>query len=264
MGKAVLTYPADGVRTLAELQNGVVIISSDEHYWPGHVSTAHRALLAAIRGLKPSMYVSNGDSFDGAAAGRHGRIMWEAKPSVKQELEAVTDRKAEIVEAAGGACALHWNWGNHDQRFNTKLSGNVPEFEGVPGFDLRDHFPRWRFSMSLFINGHTMVKHRWHNGVHATWNNVLKSGVSIVTGHLHALGSRAYTDYRGTRYAVDTGTLAHPFGEQFTYSEDCPANHRSGFAVLTFHKGRLMPPELLEVIDEGEGLVCFRGQVFHV
>jgi hypothetical protein len=140
----------------------------------------------------------------------------------------------------------------------------VPEFEGVPGFDLRDHFPRWRFSMSLFINGHTMVKHRWHNGVHATWNNVLKSGVSIVTGHLHALGSRAYTDYRGTRYAVDTGTLAHLFGEQFTYSEDCPANHRSGFAVLTFHKGRLMPPELLEVIDEDEGLVCFRGQVFNV
>lgn len=134
----------------------------------------------------------------------------------------------------------------------------------VHGFCLEDHFPAWKFGMSLLVNGHTMIKHRWHNGVHATHNNVLKSGVSMVTGHLHALQVRPYTDYNGTRYAVDTGTLAAVNGPQFTYSEDTPANHRSGFAVLTFHRGRLLPPELLEVIDEDAGLVCFRGQVIAV
>lgn len=86
----------------------------------------------------------------------------------------------------------------------------------------------------------------------------------MVTGHLHALQVRPWTDYRGTRYAVDTGTLACPTGEQFTYSEDSPANHRSGFAVLTFHKGKLLPPELLEVVDEEEGMICFRGQIVRV
>jgi hypothetical protein len=189
--------------------------------------------------------------------------MWESRPNVKQELEAVQDRMAELADAAGGA-KLHWNWGNHDMRFDTKLSSMVPEFEGVFGFSLKDHFPRWKFSMSLMVNDHTMIKHRWHNGVHAAWNNVLKSGVSIATGHLHALQVRPYTDYNGTRYAVDTGTLAHPAGPQFRYSEDTPANHRSGLAVLTFYRGRLMPPELIEVVDEDEGLVSFRGQVIKV
>ncbi|WP_097066511.1 hypothetical protein [Nitrosovibrio sp. Nv4] len=258
-----ITMPADSVRVQVEMENGVIIVGSDKHYWPGLVSTAHRAAVSAIKGMKPNMYITNGDAFDGPTAGRHGRIMWEARPSVKQELEAVQDRLAEIEKAMGNG-ALHWNWGNHDQRFNTKLSAMVPEFEGVPGFNLKDHFPRWKFGMSLMVNGHTMVKHRWHNGIHAAYNNVLKSGTSVVTGHLHALQVRPYTDYNGTRYAVDTGTLAHPFGPQFTYAEDSPANHRSGFAVLTFHKGKLMPPELLEVIDEEAGLVFFRGVAFTV
>jgi hypothetical protein len=109
-----------------------------------------------------------------------------------------------------------------------------------------------------------MIKHRYHNGIHAAYNNTMKSGASIVTGHLHALQVRPYTDYNGTRYAVDTGTLADPFGAQFTYAEDNPANHRSGFAVLTFHKGKLMPPELCEVVNEEEGLVFFRGRSFAV
>lgn len=256
-------YSADQVRTHADIEDGAVIVSSDEHYWPGLVTTAHRALLVAIRELKPKLYVSNGDSFDGASAGRHGRIMWEARPTVAQELAAVKDRKAEIVEALRDG-AKHWNWGNHDQRFNTKLSSMVPEFQGVAGFNLQDHFPGWKFSMSLMVNDSVVIKHRWHNGIHAAYNNVMKSGLSMVTGHLHALQVRPYTDYRGTRYAVDTGTLAAPDGEQFTYGEDNPANHRSGFAVLTFHRGKLLPPELLEVVDEDAGLVCFRGQVVAV
>jgi hypothetical protein len=261
--KMVLTFPHDGIRVNAQIENGVVVVGSDAHYWPGIQSTAHRALVIVVRELKPKMYCLNGDGFDGAAAGRHGRIMWESKPNVKQELEAVKERNGEIEEEIKDG-ALQWNWGNHDQRFSTKLSAMVPEFEGVPGFNLEGHFPRWKFGMSLMINDHTMVKHRWHNGVHATWNNVLKSGTSIVTGHLHALQARPFTDYRGTRYAIDTGTLACPTGPQFTYAEDNPANHRSGFAVLTFHRGQLLPPELLEVIDEDAGLVCFRGQVIKV
>src|SRR5687768_18414478 len=109
------------------------------------------------------MYIKNGDAFDGPTAGRHGRIMWEQRPNVKQELEAVQERMAEIDDALPMASMRQFNWGNHDQRFNTKLSAMVPEFEGVPGFNLMDHLPAWQFGMSLMINEHTMVKHRWHN-----------------------------------------------------------------------------------------------------
>lgn len=258
-----VTIPANGVRVNAELEDGIIIVASDAHYWPGLVSTAHRALVVAIKELKPKMVVMNGDAFDGAQISRHDRIGWDQRPTVKQELEAVKDRLGDIESVAGNA-KLHWTWGNHDMRFATRLASFVPQFEGVSGFGLQDHFPRWKFSTSVMVNDHTMIKHRWHNGVHATWNNTLKAGTSIVTGHLHALQVRPFTDYNGTRYAVDTGTLAAISGPQFDYAEDCPMNHRSGFAVLTLRDGKLLPPELLEVIDEDDGLVCFRGQVVAV
>jgi hypothetical protein len=132
------------------------------------------------------------------------------------------------------------------------------------GMSLDEHFPLWRFSMSLMVNDNTMIKHRYHNGIHAIYNNILKSGCSMVTGHLHSLKVTPFTDYNGSRYGVDTGTLSPVDADAFTYSEDSPKNHRSGFAILTFHEGKLMPPELCEVIDEEEGLVYFRGQVIKV
>lgn len=258
-----VTLPSNGVRVNVDIEDGVIIVGSDAHYWPGLISTAHRAFVLAIKELKPRMVVINGDAFDGAQISRHDRIGWDVRPNVKQELEAVSDRLGE-VEAATGA-KLHWTWGNHDMRYATRLASQVSQFEGVRGFTLCDHFPRWKFSTSIMVNGHTMIKHRWHSGVHCSYNNVLKSGVSMVCGHTHSLKVTPYTDYGPhTRYGVDTGTLASPTGPQFDYGEDSPANHRSGFAVLTFYSGRLLPPELLEVIDEDNGLVCFRGQIIKV
>ena len=72
----------------------------------------------------------------------------------------------------------------------------------------------------------------------------------------------AYDDYNGTRWGVDTGTLADPAGPQFEYGEDNPQNHRSGFAVLTFEDGELRDPELVRVIDSGR--VNWRGKSYDV
>ena len=262
---AKIFYPANGVRATTEIDSGVVLVASDCHYWPDLISTAHRAFVKLVKELKPTICVINGDAFDGASISRHpAGGTWQALPSVKQELEACQDRLEEIQKAAGAA-QLHFCWGNHDLRFNARLQQQVGDtFKGVMGMNLQEHFPLWRFSMALMINDHTMIKHRYHNGIHAIYNNILKSGSSMVTGHLHSLKCTPFTDYRGTRYGVDTGTLSPVDADAFTYAEGNPANHRSGFAVLTFHEGRLMPPELCEVIDEEEGLVYFRGQVIKV
>lgn len=261
--EAKVTLPANGVRVNVDMEDGVILVGSDAHYWPGYVSTAHRAFVAACRGLRPAMVVMNGDAFDGASVSRHPRSGWEGRPTVKQELEAVTDRLGEIAEAAGNA-KRHWTWGNHDIRFNGRLAATAHEFEGVAGFDLRDHFPAWAFSTSVMVNERTQIKHRNYNGIHAAYNATLKTGLSTVNGHLHSLKVTPWTDLTGTRYGVDTGSLADVWGPQFEYTEDGTRNHRAGFAVLTFHKGRLLPPELLEVIDEENGLACFRGQVVEV
>ena len=246
-----------------DIENGTVIVFSDAHFWDDVPTTAYRALIHFIKELKPKLLVANGDIFDGASNSRHASINWEKKPSIIQELNACKSMMDSIVKSTTKGTELTWCVGNHDSRFETYLAANAPQYQEVQGFNLKDHFPEWRMCWATWINGHTVIKHRWKGGIHATHNNTLGSGVSIITGHLHSLKVTPYTDYTGTRYGVDTGCLSDVGGDQFVnYLETNPTNWRSGFAVLNFHNSKLLPPELVEVIDEG--VVAFRGKAYEV
>lgn len=242
-----------------EIDDGVIVVFSDAHFWPGQGKTvAHNALLEVVKDVRPTATVANGDIFDGARVSRHARLGWEKLPTVKEELDICDEYMHEIRLAAGPQrSAFFWNMGNHDQRFDRMLAQNAAEYEGVLS-RLEDRFNDWEFAWSLDVNGHTMIKHRWHNGIHAGYNNALKSGRTIVTGHLHRLLVTPWADYNGRRWGVDTGTLSDPHGPQFEYGENNPTPHTPGFAVLTFKNGMLLPPELCEVI---EGHAYFRGQL---
>jgi hypothetical protein len=244
-----------------EVKSGVVIVGSDAHYWPGDPSTAHRALVKFIKELRPHVVILNGDVFDGASISRWERIGWDSRPTVKQELDVCNERLVEIEDAAKGA-ERYWPLGNHDARFETFLAKHAPQFEGIEFFSLKDRYPKWKPCWSLFLND-TVIKHRFKGGIHATHNNTMWAGKSIVTGHLHSMKVTPFSDYNGTRYGIDTGTLADPQGEQFVdYTEDNPKNWRSGFAVLTYHNKRLLWPEFVHVIGDTE--VEFRGKVYTV
>jgi len=246
-----------------DIDNGTVIVFSDAHFWDEEPNTAYRALIHFIKELKPTLIVANGDMFDGATNSRHASIGWEKKPSLIQELKACKAMMDGVVKSAAKGTQLTWCIGNHDSRFETYLAAHAPQYQEVEGFSLKDHFPEWRMCWATWINGHTVVKHRWKGGIHATHNNTVNSGVSIVTGHLHSLKVTPFTDYTGTRYGVDTGCLADTDGNQFVnYLETNPTNWRSGFAVLNFDNGKLLPPELVQVIDEG--VVAFRGKSYEV
>lgn len=251
-------------RLETKIESGHVIIASDCHYWPNIITPAHKALIKLTRDLKPKLLCLNGDVFDGASVSRHASIGWEEKPKVTEELEACRDRLDELQEACPQAKKI-WTLGNHDARFETRLANQAPEYARVHGVHLRDHFPRWQPCWSLFINDCTVIKHRFKGGIHATHNNTLTAGKTMVTGHLHSLKVTPYTDYNGTRYGIDTGTLAsaEPVGPQFVnYLEDNPVNWRSGFVVLTYHKGKLLWPEVCAVVDKNH--VQFRGQIIRV
>lgn len=241
---------------------GTIIVFGDAHYWPGIVTTAHKALIKLIKELQPTAIVANGDVFDGASISRHSPIGWENRPSVIQEIEACQERLEEIERVAKNA-KLIWNLGNHDGRFETRLATVAPEYAKVHGTHLKDFFPKWRPAWSCWAGADTIIKHRYKGGVHATHNNTVFSGKNIITNHLHSLKVTPFDDYDGTRFGVDAGTLADPFGPQFeAYTEQNPVNWRSGFAVLTYHKGELLWPQLVHV--RGQGVFEFERKIYEV
>jgi hypothetical protein len=236
------------------VEKGHIFIASDCHYWPEESTTAHKAFVSLLTEFKPKTIILNGDVFDGARVSRHAALMGTNPPTPKQEIEACQDRLDEIAKASKNAVKL-WTYGNHDVRLFNYIAQNAPELSEFS--DLFAYFPGWHTGWRIDVNGSVIIKHRYHNGIHSTWNNALKSGRSIVTGHLHQLKITPFSDYDGRRWGVDAGTLAEPYSDQFTYTEMNPVNWCSGFAVLTFENGKLLPPELCEVIN---GVAYFRGQ----
>jgi len=242
------------------ISDGVVLVGSDAHYWPQIVTVAHQAFCRLAKDLKPAAVVLNGDILDGARVSRHPRQLWEKQPTLREEIHATQDRCAEIERAAGSAQLIRTQ-GNHDSRLENYLSANAPEMEEMDGTTLIDYLPRWRAGWALHVNpqtdGWTVLRHRpVSGGVHAAYNSTLRAGTHYVHGHLHKLQYTPWSDYRGRRFGVDTGSLAEPKGPQFGYTEAGPLNWASGFAVLTFHRGRLLEPELCVVSD---GAAYFRG-----
>lgn len=249
-------------RATLEVKNGLVIIGSDFHIWPGPASTALRAFKKLCKELKPAAVILNGDVLDFPKISRHPPIGWESTPSPIEEIEAAQEHLHDIAQAVGKARKI-WTLGNHDARFETRLATVASEYKGIKGIHLADHFPLWEKGWAIWINNEVVCKHRWKGGVHATHNNTVGAGKTMVTGHLHSQKVTPYTDYNGTRYGIDTGCVADTDHRAFTdYTEDGPKNWVSGFAVLKFKDGRLMQPELCSVWDDKS--VQFRGEVIRV
>jgi hypothetical protein len=252
-------YPG---RLALNVDNGKVVVFNDAHYWPGIVTTIHRALVRFVDEFKPKAVIANGDIVDAATVSRHASIGWEGNPTMSEELNAGQLRMGEIERVAGSASLL-WPLGNHDMRYESRLAEVAPEFANIHGMHLKDHFPRWAPCWSVEINDDVMVKHRYKGGKHAAHNNAVSSGKTILTGHLHSPKVAPVTDYTGTRWGVDCGTLMEaPWPQAHNYLEDNPVDWRSAFAVLTFKNGRLLPPQHVEQF--GPGQVVWENEVWDV
>jgi len=244
-----------------EIEKGRVIVFSDAHFWPDQTTTAFKALLECIKEYKPTAIVCNGDALDGASISRHPRQDWSKLPTVQEELEAVQYYLGEIERVARGA-KMFWPLGNHDARWEMRIIENLPAFEGVVGTTLKEHFPAWLPCWSFWVNEDTCIKHRWKGGFSAGRANSLNAGVNMITGHTHHLSVMPVSDYNGTRWGVQTGTLADLHGQQFAYTEDTPKDWNSGFVMLSFERSKLLQPEMIRVWGEDE--VEFRGKIHKV
>jgi hypothetical protein len=246
-------------RIQLDIDSGIVLIGGDCHYWPGDPSLMHRAFVRFCKDLKPKVVIMNGDVVDLASISRHPPIGWTKLPKVADEIKTAQERLGEIEAAAFRARKI-WSLGNHDSRYETRIATVAEELEGVPGTSLKDHYPLWEPCWSVFLNDDIVVKHRFKGGQHAPTNNALWAGRTVITGHLHSAKVSPISDYNGDRWGVDTGCIADPNHRAFVdYTEDGPKNWRDGFCVLTFHKGRLLPPELVSRWDEDS--IVFRGTI---
>jgi hypothetical protein len=249
----------------ATLTDGVIVVFTDAHIHPGVQTTAQRALLKLLPKIKPDIVVDNGDSFDGGQISRHDRIGWDRRPTVQEELQANGEFHDAVRRAAKGA-KFFWNWGNHDMRYPTRLAAQVPEFMGVAGMRLEDHFPEWHFGICLTINPEDrcplLIKHRYRGGDHADWNNTMRAGIHIGTGHDHQMGARRFADKRGVRWGMRFGTLSDADLPIFDYQEANPSQQVSGFGVLKYKNSRLMCPQFCEVIADGR--VEYMGEEYEV
>lgn len=218
-----------------------------------------RAFKKMVEDLQPAGIILNGDVLDFPKISRHPPIGWEKTPMPQEEIEAAQDHLSDI-QRRGKRAKRSWTLGNHDARFETRLATVAPEFAKISGIHLHDHFPLWEKCWSTWINNEVVVKHRFKGGIHATHNNTMWSGKTMVTGHLHSAKVTPFTDYNGTRFGVDTGCVAETDAKQFTdYTEDNPLNWRSAFCVLTFKDGEMLWPELATKFSEDK--FQFRGQV---
>jgi 3',5'-cyclic AMP phosphodiesterase CpdA len=251
------------------LKNGTVLIGSDFHIWPGEESTCLRAFKKFVDDIKPSAIILNGDVMDFPRISRHPQN-WEKAPDPQEEIESVQDHLNDIVHRSKRGSKKIWNLGNHDARLESLIANSTPQLRGMRGVHLADHFSGvWQRAMSCFINegvdgGETMVKHiPPGGGANATRNYIVKAGTHVVHGHLHRQSVQCVSNYRRYNlYGVDAGMVADKQHMAFGYTQDNPNDWRSGFSLLTFLDGILMPPDLITKISEKS--VYFRGETIRV
>lgn len=240
-----------------EVRDGVVVVFSDAHFAPDHNTVAQDALETLCRELKPVVVVSNGDELDAAQLSKWPILSHHKTYSLREQLDCLKLHMDAIQRAAGPKCRLAATLGNHSVRLSRYIASVAEHFLDMPYTRLEDWIPAWPLSWTVEINtggpGMTVIRHRNQAGMLHLQGQ--KAGCHYIHGHCHKLGVHRLPTFNGVRYSLDTGSLADPDSDVFDYAEGAP-NHCQGFAVLTFKDGKLLPPELVEVV---EGTAYFRG-----
>jgi len=244
------TYP----QCLAwNLRDGLAVVCSDLHRWPGPPPPMLEALHSICHALVPDVIVLNGDMLDGARVSRHSRIRHSMPPKIKEEIGQL---KLDLGALPLGPKRF-WCLGNHDKRVDDYVAINATELEDC-SLALPQEFPDWEFAYAVVLGEGCEVRHRWNRGVHAAYNNALRSGGSMVTGDTHRLAWTPIEGRFGRRFGVECGMLADPGDRAFEYTEGVPTRWTPGFAVLSFDdQGNLLTPELVEWLN---GRAWFRGK----
>ena len=250
-----------------------IVSFSDCHWWPDQPKTdAHKILLKIIKDIKPHAVGCRGDMMDCAKLSRFPNLAHAELPSTEDEVVTVMGFMSEIAKVAKKArpnVDLEINVGNHERleiqeanmqpKENEVLQGILAGLGASEKTSMDILFPDWHISNSTIINDTFMWKHKPHKGgIGGARASTLNAGISTGNGHTHRLGVAALTDFEGTRFGVECGTLSDLFSDQFNYCEDSVRNWQSGFMVHYFY-GKRAEHVTVNVID---GMAIFNGKIY--
>jgi predicted phosphodiesterase len=228
-----------------------ILVGGDLHAWSGEPPLMWKAFCKIAKEIKPDAIVLLGDMIDAARVSRFGSNLNSQAPKVAEEIDTLKKWMMDLPPIKH----RYWVMGNHDIRVDNYIANQASELDDYIG-SLTQRFQDYTFGWAVTING-VEYRHRFKGGIHAGHNNVMHSGITMVTGHTHQLKSVPYRTRQGTFWGIEAGMLGNPNGPQFEYTEGVPTKYHSGFVVISHdEEGTMLPPENCESVG---GRPCFRG-----
>ncbi len=260
-----LCPPTPGRRKGRHLATTLVI--GDIHI-PQHDQVSVDLVLRWVRDHQPDEIILNGDVLDCYEISRF-KQPGSPGPGLAEEIRQGRAFLAELRGAAGPRCRIQWIEGNHCFRFRSYIANEAPTLAGLdhnvtlPGqLHFEEHGiefieatgERW-FSTYVEAAPGILVGHFSKTSINAGYaaKGLLdKHGVSLITGHGHAMGTSHRTHYAGPIFGYEGGCLcdlAPPYCE--------PGHWAHGFHLIHQRDGQR--PVIERVVIDNHAF-CYGGK----
>ncbi|MGI9572272.1 MAG: hypothetical protein ACR2L5_02995 [Candidatus Actinomarinaceae bacterium] len=248
-----------------------MLVFSDAHF-EGHETASYLIMLKVLKDLVKTRQlkcvVANGDIMDLSILSTFAKYHTEIRPQERTVQKEIWDSQAQlskiqkIINTAKYPIKQLATFGNHETRLSKVAMTWGRAFEDLEAFKIQNLFPDWDWAMSHLVDDSVIIKHRMRGGIHTAYQNAMRSGLNIITGHTHQLNMRTFNTYSNTSMSIQTGHLSETY---HPYQEDNIANDwNNGFVVITIDPiEKTIHPELVQVNNLFRS-AYFRGKKYTV
>tara|TARA_R100000655_G_scaffold40580_2_gene76317 strand:- start:13353 stop:14378 length:1026 start_codon:yes stop_codon:yes gene_type:complete len=248
-----------------------MVVFSDAHF-EGDETISYKILLKVLKDLtfnrELKCLVANGDIMDLSILSTFAKYHTEIRPEERTVQQEILDSQKQlnkiqkIVNGAKYPIVQLATFGNHETRISKSAMAWGRAFKDFESFKIQNIFPDWSWSMSHLLDDTVMLKHRMRGGIHTAYQNSMRAGLHVVTGHTHQLNYRTFNTYTSSAMAIQTGHLSEAY---HPYLEDNIANDwNNGFVVITVDpKEKTVHPEFVQVSNIHRS-AYFRGKRYRV
>ena len=248
-----------------------VLIFSDAHF-EGHETPSFLMMIQILNDLVKTRQlkcvIANGDIMDLAILSTFAKYTLEIEPQQRTVQQEILDSQAQlnkiqaIINKSKYPIKQLATFGNHETRLSKFVSQMGRQFEDFEGFKMQNLFPDWEWAMSHILDDTVIVKHKFIGGIHTGYQNSMRAGMNIITGHTHQLAIRSFNTYSNSAMSIQTGHLSQQY---HPYLQDNVANDwNNGFAVVTIDpKEKTIHPELVHCSHHFR-TTYFRGKKYSV